>query len=339
MRIKSSRKRISFSLIIFLFVPVLLGLITMGPVALGSTTIYLEDIDSGLTSPAGNYRWLDVANQVYSMDYLNSYNYTQACVMVTYDESGNTLRGTLTATNLKPNFAYQLKLVSGTPANERIGLAGRWWQEEWDGSNWANGHNLNNKGDGSSPNPNDNTYFARRDIADASSPTGLKYRYTGYLVFDYFITDEAGNAILDFETDSSYHVLWKTSQRTQTGDDGPQKSSTFDADLSLAYNDTGGDDYISKTVSIFGEWERLPVGGIFLQPGNYDDVQMILTEESFHGGGGMYAGGWASAMGADIPFSIDSGIPEFPSIAIPIIIILGFMFIISRRSKHSRRNN
>ena len=30
------------------------------------TTIYLEDIDSGLTSPTGDYRWLDIANQSYS---------------------------------------------------------------------------------------------------------------------------------------------------------------------------------------------------------------------------------------------------------------------------------
>jgi len=66
------------------------------------------------------------------------------------------------------------------------------------------------------PNPNDNLYFARRDIPDATSPTGLRYKFTGYLVFDYFITDENGDAIVSFETDSSYHVLWKTSQWTRT---------------------------------------------------------------------------------------------------------------------------
>jgi hypothetical protein len=47
---------------------------------------------------------------------------------VSYKIVGNRFQGTLTAVNLKPNCAYQLKLngIPGTPANERIGLAGRW---------------------------------------------------------------------------------------------------------------------------------------------------------------------------------------------------------------------
>jgi hypothetical protein len=272
-----------------------------------AVTIPLWDIDSKNTLPPGNYRWLDVADQAYSDYYLNTYNYAQetVSVYVTYEVIGNALRGTLTAVNLKPNFAYQLK-IAGNPdidadTNEKIGLAGRWWEEEWDGATWTNGRNLNNKGDGSSPNPNDNIYFARRDVSDETSPTGLHYRYTGYLVFDYFITDEDGNAIFEFETNSSFHVLWKTTQRDWTDSDGPQKTTTFDVDplLSPAY-DT---DYGEKTVRIFGEWERLPVGGIFLQPGDYV-AEIILTEESFHGSGGPYPGNWAAAMSAPINFSI-----------------------------------
>jgi len=50
--------------------------------------IYLLDIDSGLTSPTGDYRWLDVSNQSYSTTYRNSYNYTQANVSVTYNTQG-----------------------------------------------------------------------------------------------------------------------------------------------------------------------------------------------------------------------------------------------------------
>lgn len=266
------------------------------------TTINLEDIDSGLTSPTGDYRWLDVANQSYSAIYRESYNYTQATVIVTYNTQGNTLYGTLDAINLKPNFAYQLKLVgtSGTVANERIGLAGRWWQEEWRGTAWTNGQNLNDKGDGSSPNPNDNIYNATKNIPDATSPTRLLYRYTGYLVFDYFITDEAGDATFTFEANSSYHVVWKTSQRGRTDADGPLKSSTFDANLSSPAYDI---DYPVQTVSLFGEWERLPVGEKYLQTGNYA-AQIMLTEESFHGIG-QYYGNWAATMSADIQFIID----------------------------------
>ena len=274
-------------------------------------TIFMQDIDSSLSPPSGKFRWLDAADQLYSLSFRDSYNYSQAVVEVTYNDVGNTLHGTIHAFNLKPNFSYQLKLagVPGTTDNELIGLAGRWWQEEWNGTSWGNGQNLNNKGDGSSPNPNDITYFSRRDTPDPSSPTGLKYKYTGYLVFDYFSTDETGSATVNFNTDSSYHVLWKTSQRGRDVPDGPLKTVTFDADLSVAYNDTGGDDYPSQTVSIYGEWERLPEGGVFLQYAPYD-AALTITEESFHGSGGWpYAGNWAAAMETDITFTVCPNLP------------------------------
>ena len=116
-----------------------------------------------------------------------TYEYTQAIVNLNYNTQGTTLTGTLQAENLKPNFAYQLKLEGypGTVANEKIGLAGRWWQEEWNGNAWTNGQNLNDKGTGSSPNPNDAVYYSRRDIIDATSLIDLHYRFTGYL---YLIT-------------------------------------------------------------------------------------------------------------------------------------------------------
>jgi hypothetical protein len=44
-------------------------------------------------------------------------------------------------------------------------------------------------------------------------------------------------------------------------------------------------------------------GRSYLQPGDYL-AQIILTEESFHGNGGSYAGNWAGAMGAGIQFFI-----------------------------------
>lgn len=271
----------------------------------GSITVKLQDIDSGLTSPSGVYRWLDVADQAYSAEYRSNYNYTQATVQVAYYQTGNVLYGTLTGRNLKPNFTYQVKLV-GDPetdpaANEMIGLSGRWWQEEWNGSEWVNGRNLNSKGDGSSPNPNDEEYFDNRDIPDETSPTGLHYRYTGYMVFDYFTTDSRGKVSLDFQVDSCYHVLFKTTQRTPTESDGPVKTTTFDPKINSTYDI----DYGSSTVSIFGEWERLPVGGVFLTPGDYT-CNIILTEESFHGSGGTYAGNWAAAMGGEVTFKIVS---------------------------------
>ena len=267
------------------------------------TSIDLEDIDSGLTSPTGEYRWLDIANQSYSESYRNSYNYTQGSVEATYFPVDLTLSGTLTATYLKPNFAYQLKLVGtpGTEDNKRIGLVGRWWQEEWNGTAWTNGWNLNDKGNGSSPNPNDLVYYSRCNITDPTSPTGLQYKYTGYLLFEYFVTDPQGNATIPFETGSCYHVLWKTTQRSNTTDDGPILTTTFTANTSTPAYDTN---YIEQTIELFGEWERLPMAGTPLQPGAYT-AQLVLTEESFHGDGEQYVGNWAAAMSANIAFIIE----------------------------------
>jgi hypothetical protein len=282
-----------------------IGLLGVGHAAEVPVSVALLDIDSGTTSPQGNYRWMDVADQVYAATYRDDYDYTQASVRADFFTNAATLHGTLTATNLKPHFAYQFKLVgdSGTEANERIGLAGRWWREEWNGAAWVNGQNLNDKGDGTSPSPNDEVYLATRDILDATSPTGRRYRYTGYLVFHYFITDASGNASVSFEASSSYHVLWKTSQRSRTAQDGPLMISTFDVavpDPVSAYDV----DYPESTVSVFGEWERLPVGGVTLPLGDYEG-QFILTEESFHGSG--LAGGWAAAMGAPAVFHLVAG--------------------------------
>ena len=252
---------------------------------------------------------MDTADQVYASTYQASYNYTQASVHVDYYTNAAILHGTLTATNLKPNFTYQLKLL-GNPqtypeANEKIGLTGRWWQEEWVwdeiyGFIWSNGQNLNNKGSVLWPelNPNDLVYFDRRDIVDLASPTGKHYRFTAYRCIDYFITDEEGNAALEFEADSSYHVVFKTTQRSHTENDGPVKTAVFDADVSSPAYDV---DYPEAAVSVFGEWERLPAGGIFLPPGTYP-CEIMLTEESFHGSG--LAGGWAAAMAGAINFTI-----------------------------------
>jgi hypothetical protein len=177
---------------------------------------------------------------------------------------------------------------------------------------WANGRNLNNKGDGSSPNPNDSVYYATRDIVDetGTSPTGLRFRNAGYLVFDYFTTDGVGAATVGFLANSSYHVLWKpppapatNTQRARSEQDGALELNTFDVDpaSSPAYDV----DYGEQTVGIYGEWERLPVGGVYLPPGHYV-ATLALTEESFHGSGGSFSGMWAQAASAEIRFTIDT---------------------------------
>ena len=264
--------------------------------------VTLVPCDAGLTSPSGQWRGRDVADNLYAETFRDAYTYADASVSVKIEADAPTLRGTLTASGLKPNFAYQLKLVGipGTPSNERIGLAGRWWREEWRDGDWTAGRNLNDKGDGASPSPNDQTYFKERDEPLASSPTGKRYRFTGYLLFDFFITDENGYATLDFDADSSYHVLWKTSQRGQGERDGAQKNATVTA---TPRHKAYGRDQPAQTVSVYGEWERLPAGGVRLAPGAYAG-RLLLTEESFHQSGGLFAGNWAAAMAADVAFTI-----------------------------------
>jgi len=270
------------------------------------TTVVLEDY-----GPNSAYRWMDAADQVYGEDFRATFSYTEAAVTVTHNVEGYRLEGHVEARGLKPNFAYQLKLLGtpGTESNELIGLAGRWWQQEWTGTKWTTGWNLNNKGDGSSPNPNDLVYFDRREIADASSPTGRHYLYTGYRVFDYFITDEQGNASFDFIVNASYHVLWKTSQRSPGPSDGRVVQRTWDVDPAVdpAYEV----DYDPVTVGLFGEWERLGEGGVGLLPGHYS-CDLLLTEESFHGSG--LQGWWAHAMAGATAFTIlePYDCPEYP---------------------------
>lgn len=277
----------------------------------GNVTLTKAYAGTMSTNPNSPYRWMDIANNLYSTNYRETYDYDQATVTVSYHDRGEQFTGTLEATNLKPNFAYQLKLI-GKPiedpaANELIGYTGRWWQETWDGTQWTNGHNLNSKGDGSSPNPNDLVYEATKDTPDptGTSPTGKLYKYTGYLVFDYFTTDASGNVIISFEQDSSYHVIFKTTQRTPTTDDGPTLTTTFDPDATQTSYDS---DYAIATVGIFGEWERLPIGETTLPDGTYNCI-IFLTEESFHSTDD-YGGNWGAAVEGDISFQITTKTTE-----------------------------
>ncbi|MDA1085501.1 MAG: hypothetical protein O2901_00590 [Verrucomicrobia bacterium] len=254
--------------------------------------------------PTGSFRWMDTARNVYGAAYRGGYSYTQASVVITCAMTGTVLTGTMSATNLKPNFTYQLKL-SGFPeadptSNINLGLAGRWWKEDWNGSSWANGWNLNNKGNGSFPNPNDDWYFANRDATSATSPTGKAYRFTGYRPFDYFITDEQGNAVLGFAMMSAYHVLYKTDQRVRSSSDGPIKHHAFDPDPSA--HDAYDTNYPASTVDVFGEWERLPADRVGITPGDYM-LDLLITEESFHESD-EHAGFWAHAMHGVAPFTI-----------------------------------
>jgi len=87
----------------------------------------------------------NIADFLYATGYQSFFNYGQPAVKLVFCDISSTFEGPLAASGLKPNFAYQMKLV-GKPtkvygaggddrANEQIGYAGRWWRSQPDPGN------------------------------------------------------------------------------------------------------------------------------------------------------------------------------------------------------------
>jgi len=254
--------------------------VLMLTLSIGMSSFNSTRASSSVTGTLQNYngasqRWRDIAENVYLGSYQTSFSYSHANVRVTYEEGGSSFIGTFDATGLKPNFAYQLKL-EGKPTDDPI----------------SDQH--------------------LRDAGRTYSDGGLS---VGYVVFDYVVTDRNGNAHKQFHLDSSYHVLWKVSQRFPlTGDSSPVsyvvQGSPSDATGAYA-NPVGPTD-----VQIYAEWQsdRPTPGNVQLPPGTYD-VKFIITEESFHSPQGDPTGGyWSTVMGCDVSFLCGPAtvIPEAP---------------------------
>ena len=250
-----------------------------------------------------NQRWRDVATNPFAAAKKANLFYDCATVTVTYDDSAGTFRGTLVATNLKPNFAYQIKL-SGKPtrgwtdgddwANEQLGYNGRWWVDQYDSSGtWVSGWNSTD------------TEYARwkkRDFTDRS----YVYVFQGYMLFENLVTDNEGKAAKSFALDSSFHVLWKTSQRTRTANDSTPVTYTVAPTASAWYSK----DYPSTDVSIYAEWQSgRPLPGKVRLPNGKYNVRLCLTEESFHETA-EDSGNWATVMCYDyLAFSVQQQPP------------------------------
>jgi hypothetical protein len=246
----------------------------------------------------GNFRYKDIGGQPYALSFANTYSYTTAHVVISFDTPGvNWLEGKVTATGLKPNFAYQIKLV-GNPSkgsgsgltyddatNEIIGYMGRWWRIR--------------------PNPansNDTDYNSHKD-----DPT---YAFEGYVLIAFFITDDRGNADVRFAGRNSFHVLWRTDQRQAAANDGPPVAWTVPATAGNSFYDTS---VAARNYELYGEWEptRALPGTLEMPQWRYV-ARVFLTEESFHDSG-TYAGQWAVAMAAPVEFDLPlSAGPEPP---------------------------
>ncbi|MFT5126585.1 MAG: hypothetical protein ACI8W8_000180 [Rhodothermales bacterium] len=202
-------------------------------------------------------RWSDIAGNHYGDSFAKAFSYTHTPqVWVRIESTGDTLCGRLEARNLKPFFAYQMKLMgdydNGVEQFEAIGYSGR-WRLPGDGTNYS-----------------DSDYEACEDKRETSA----------YLFFDFFVTDAEGNAIREFELDGSLHVLWVARQR-----------STFEADDAIEVEVLPSDPDVytnPKTTPtlelLWAEREHVRYRSnqeIRLPAGTYA-ATLALTEESFH---------------------------------------------------------
>jgi len=246
-------------------------------------------------------RWRDVAAQHFSAEKRAAYDYAQASVHLDCAARGATFEGTLTASGLKPNFAYQLKL-NGRPtflfgpegddeANERLGYTGRWWARQIRESDGATVRQWRS---------NDKEYegWKFRRFHDAEHHVV----FDGYLLFDYLVTDPDGSATLDVALDSSFHVLFKTAQREPKPNDSIPTTHQILASADSGWYDR---DLPPQTIELYAEWEptRALPGECVLPAGDYR-VQLFLTEETFHERD-PGSGTWPTVLAApDLAFTI-----------------------------------
>jgi hypothetical protein len=267
--------------------PLLLLIVVLLAVGTGAQEVRLQ------AASGGTFRFKDILGQTFSTNYINGYSYSKANVTVTVNNDKKFLSGTVNAAGLKPNFAYQVKLIgrplkgavddsqrllSDDATNERLGKIGRWWRVN-----------------PSPANSNDSDYEANKNRAE--------YIYEGYLIMAFFVTDASGNATAAFLGNNSYHVLWRTDQRPASSFDGPLLPLTLPA----TSGNTAYDSVLPERLTqLYGEYEptRALPGLLEMPLGRYR-CDLVLTEESFHDAT-PNAGNWAAAMRSMIEF-------EFPA--------------------------
>jgi hypothetical protein len=184
--------------------------------------------------------------------------------------------GRIDAQGLKPNFAYQLKLV-GKPtkgrhgwgseghewANERLGYAARWWC----------GHPIHASG----TNFDDNHYLNEYKNA----LPGMEHDMYGYIYMGQFITDASGSAHVTFYGDHPYHISWQWWQGGAKdvlagrwlvrSAPGPNLDAPYGYGTALP----------PTSVTLYYENEPGRTQPLTLPPGLYR-CRFLITEESFH---------------------------------------------------------
>jgi hypothetical protein len=247
-----------------------------------------EQMATVVLAPTGTrrtQRWADVAGNEYATEWAGQFSYEAADVRVTYLTRGEALEGAIVARGLKPNFAYQLKLVgdrSDIRSFERIGQLGRWQIDP------ERARRTNFK---------DGEYQRRKGVA------GLEIE--AYILFDYFVTDSHGAAAQSFLLDSTYHVLWSMNLNDRPLGPRRKDSRLFEhvvVPSGAAYPPDGSTDRTTVAMWLEHEWvnPRPLEGQVRLPPGRYKGG-IQLTEETFHL---TKKGGWARVMHAPVEFEI-----------------------------------
>lgn len=228
-----------------------------------------------------NERWLDISGNIYSTDFIRNFSYTNHPpeVRVTVDKKAPSFRGRIEASGLKPNFAYQIKLMgnySRCPETfETIGYLGRW------------------RLPGTGTNYTDSDYQSWPDKSQVRS----------YILFDYLVTDSKGNAVKDFDMDSSLHVLFNASCQWGGGHHDSAhriyRITPHNPDIYAVPSER------SRIERIWAESEKNPgrpaIKELKLTPGTYS-AELVLTEESFHSTGN--GGYWATVLCLPVEFEI-----------------------------------
>jgi hypothetical protein len=238
-------------------------------------------------------RWRDVADQRYSPAFTRCFRYARQVprLALTWKDDARVPSGHLGVSRLKPNFAYQLKLVG------RAGVYGPdEWDNLWDQQAWASCQ-LGRHGRWWCERCWWNTYDG-----DVSYHLRQGHKVVGYILFDWFVTDARGEAELDFAARSSHHVLWKTSQRSPGSRDSDPRTYEL---RRAAYGYGGTRRQRHDVVTLHAEWEtgRCLPGQLVLPAGRYD-VKLNLTEESFHSGSAGGGGSWAQVLEAPVSFTL-----------------------------------
>jgi hypothetical protein len=198
-------------------------------------------------------------------------------------------RGHLSARGLKPNFAYQMKLV-GKPvsgprgwktlgddvANERLGRATRWWDDT----------DFRNASDAIY-----NNYY--RDAVPTRRHTVYAYQFIGI-----FVTDERGTAEVPIAAEPALHITW---QDWQYGYKEVEAGSWPVGSTTPPYAGYG-QRREPRLVKLWYEWEKGRSRAVRLPPGIYN-CRFVLTEETFHndlgGTNGRLGGYWPTVLGSE----------------------------------------